>query len=513
MYNRKMNGGIYMHIVKEAKTFETISTEVLVVGVTKHREQMQDWASFSSFYGETLDAWISAGDVSTELKKFTKLPFLKSHPNLKRILFVGLDERKNLTEGDVRAAFGLLGKELKTLKVKEYSIWLESFTTESITVTDVAFLAGEGTGLGYYSIPHYKTTSNEVEKRIDAVHLVTTANDLDEVVAGFEVGAIYANAVNEARSLINLPPNLLTATDLANYAESLAVEYDFEVEILDKAQIEELGMGGILCVNQGSHEEPRLITLKYKATEDFEDPIGLVGKGVTYDTGGYSLKPRDAMVGMKGDMGGAAVVLGAMKIIGELRPNKNVVAVIGSTDNMVSDTAFKPDDVITTYSGKTVEVLNTDAEGRLVLADATTYAKQQGATSLIDVATLTGGVITALGMDKTGALSNDDAFFATFMEAAQETDEFVWRMPLTENDKKRIRKSDVADLNNSPGRDGHMIFGGGFVGEFVGDTPWIHLDIAGTSDAIAVHDLGPKGGTGVMVRTLANFVQRLGEEK
>ena len=188
------------------------------------------------------------------------------------------------------------------------------------------------------------------------------------------------------------------------------MEYDLEVEILDKAQLEELGMGGILSVNQGSYEEPRLITLKYKATEDFEDPIGLVGKGVTYDTGGYSLKPKDSMVGMKGDMGGAAAVLGAMKIIGELRPNKNVVAVIGSTDNMVSDTAFKPDDVITTYSGKTVEVLNTDAEGRLVLADATTYAKQQGATSLIDVATLTGGVITALGMDKTGALANDDAF-------------------------------------------------------------------------------------------------------
>ncbi|CAM5343745.1 putative cytosol aminopeptidase OS=Lysinibacillus sphaericus OX=1421 GN=pepA PE=3 SV=1 [Lysinibacillus sphaericus] len=441
-----------MHIVKEAKTFETISTEVLVVGVTKHREQMQDWASFSTFYGESLNGWLSAGDVSTELKAITKLPFMKEHAHLKRILFVGLDERKNLTEGDLRAAFGLVGKELNALKVKEYSIWLESFTTETITVDDVAFLAGEGTTLGYYTIPHYKTTSNEVDKRMEAVHFVTTAEDLDNVVASFEVGIIYADAVNEARSLINLPPNLLTATDLANYAQSLAMDYDFEVEILDKAQLEELGMGGILSVNQGSYEEPRLITLKYKATEDFTDPIGLVGKGVTYDTGGYSLKPKDSMVGMKGDMGGAAAVLGAMKIIGELRPNKNVVAVIGSTDNMVSDTAFKPDDVITTYSGKTVEILNTDAEGRLVLADATTYAKQQGATALIDVATLTGGVITALGLDKTGALSNNDAFYASFMEAAQETDEFVWRMPLTESDKKRIRKSDIADLNNSPGR-------------------------------------------------------------
>lgn len=502
-----------MRIMKEAKTFEMISTELLIVGVQKHREQMHNWASFTSFYGEAIESWIFAGDVSTGLKKLTKLPFLKDHKALKRVLFVGLGDQKTLTEEHLREVFGLVGKELKALKVKNYSIWLESFTTKDINVTDVAYLAGEGVGLGYYSIPHYKTTSNEIDVRIDDVYLVTEEEDLDAVVASFEVGVIYADAVNEARSLINLPPNLLTATDLANYAEALADKYDFEVEILNKAQLEELGMGGILSVNQGSTEEPRLITIKYKATEDFTDPIGFVGKGVTYDTGGYSLKPPASMIGMKGDMGGAASVLGAMQIIGELRPNKNVVAVIGSTDNMVSGTAFKPDDVITTYSGKTVEVLNTDAEGRLVLADAMTYAKQQGATSVIDIATLTGGVITALGMDKTGALSNNDVFFAEFMEAADETGEFVWRMPLTESDKKRIRKSDLADLNNSPGRDGHMIFGGGFVGEFAGDIPWIHLDIAGTSDAISVYDLGPKGGTGVMVRTLASFIQRLGEEK
>lgn len=508
-----MTGGFFMRIDKGRKTFETVSTELLIVGVQKHREQMHNWTNFSSFYGEAIDSWITAGDISTGLKKITKLPSIKEHSALKRVLFVGLGDQKTVTKEHLRAAFGVVGKELKALKVKNYSIWLESFTTKNINVTDVAYLAGEGIGLGYYTIPHYKTTSNEIDTRLDDVYLVTEAADLDAVVASFEVGVIYADAVNEARSLINLPPNLLTATDLANYAEALAKQYGFEVEILGKAQLEELGMGGILSVNQGSTEEPRLITLKYKATNDFANPIGLVGKGVTYDTGGYSLKPRESMVGMKGDMGGAASVLGAMKIIGELRPNKNVVAVIGSTDNMVSGMAFKPDDVITTYSGKTVEVLNTDAEGRLVLADAMTYAIQQGATSVIDIATLTGGVITALGMDKTGALSNNDAFFTEFMEAAAETDEFVWRMPLTESDKNRIRQSDVADLNNSPGRDGHMIFGGGFVGEFAGNTPWIHLDIAGTSDATKAHDLGPKGGTGVMVRTLATFIQHLGEGK
>lgn len=306
-----------------------------------------------------------------------------------------------------------------------------------------------------------------------------------------------------------MPPNLLTATEMANYARKLAEKYDFEIEVLGKKEMEEQGMGAILAVNKGSVEEPQLIVLKYTGTDQWEDVVGLVGKGITYDTGGYSLKPRDGMVGMKGDMGGAAAVLGAMTIIGETRPAKNVIAVIASTDNMVSGEAFKPDDVITSLSGKTIEVLNTDAEGRLVLADAVTYAKQSGADYLVDVATLTGGVIIALGNDKTGALTNDEAFFEEFMHAATETGEFVWRLPLTESDKKRIRKSNVADLNNSPGRDGHMIFGGGFVGEFAEDTPWIHLDIAGTSDASTAHDLGPKGATGVMVRTLATLIERM----
>ncbi len=498
-----------MNIVNEAKTFETVSTEILIVGIQKHREQMKNWASFPAAFGENIDTWLQAGDISSEEKKITKLPI--AGKTVKRILFVGLGEGKNSTEESLRNTFGLVGKELKSLKTNEYTIWLESFTTETMTEEDVAFLAGEGIGLGFYTIPNYKTSSNKVDTYLEAVHFVTEAN-MDVVTASYEVGNIYAEAVNEARNLVNLPPNMLTATDLANYAVELGKQYHFEVEILNKTQMEELGMGGILSVNQGSTEEPRLITVKYQATDKWEDVIGLVGKGVTYDTGGYSLKPRESMVGMKGDMGGAAAVLGAMKIIGETRPNKNVVAVIGSTDNMVSGTAFKPDDVITTYSGKTVEVLNTDAEGRLVLADAVTYAKQQGANYLIDVATLTGGVIVALGKDKTGALTNDEAFFEEFMEASIETGEFVWRLPLTESDKKRIRQSDLADLNNSPGRDGHMIFGGGFVGEFAEDTPWIHLDIAGTSDAGAPHDLGPKGGTGAMVRTLACFVEQLAEK-
>lgn len=500
-----------MKIVKEPKTFNQVDTELLIVGVQKNCDHITGWSDFVSFYGEIVEEWIRSGDINTERKKMTKIPYTGSNKNIKRVLFVGLGDTKTLTENELRETFGLVGKQLRALKASKVSIWLESFTASPIDEETIAFLFAEGAGLGFYQVPNYKTTSNEVDTYLDEVHFVTSA-DIDEIVASYKVGKVYADAVNEARSLVNLPPNLLTATDLANYAQQLAKQYDFEIEILNKADLEELGMGGILSVNQGSTEEPRLITIKYQATEQWEDVVGLVGKGVTYDTGGYSIKPKTGMVGMKGDMGGAAAVLGTMKIIGESRPNKNVVAVIGSTDNMISGNAFKPDDVITTYSGKTVEVLNTDAEGRLVLADAVTYAKQQGANYLIDVATLTGGVITALGFDKTGSLTNNEAFFDAFIEASIEAGEFIWGMPLTERDKKRIRKSDIADLNNSPGSDGHMIFAGGFVGEFVGDTPWIHLDIAGTSDAATPYDLGPKGGTGVMVRTLATFIERLGEE-
>ena len=491
--------------------FEEVQSETLVVAVSKHIENTPKWDTFLNSFGVHIGDWVKSGDISTELKKIVKIP-VSNHESVKRILFVGIGDRKQVTQERVREAFGLVGKELLTSKPESLAIWLPSFTTEVITVADVAYLAAEGIGMGSFTYEGYKTTSNVPDYYLPSIELLMDEED-DEVVSYFEVGTIYADAVNEARILVNTPGNVLTSTQLGEYARELGETYGFETEILGKKEIEELGMGALLAVNQGSVEEPRLIALKYQATDEWTDVVGLVGKGITFDTGGYSIKTKTGIVGMKGDMGGAAAVLGAMQIIGELRPNKNVIAIIASTDNMISGNAFKPDDVITSMSGKTIEILNTDAEGRLVLADAVTYAKQQGANYIVDVATLTGGVITALGYDKTGALTNNEEFFETFMESSLETGEFVWRLPLTENDKKRIRKSDVADLNNSPGGDGHMIFGGGFVGEFVEETPWIHLDIAGTSDTKSAHDFGPKGGTGVMVRTLATLVERMAEEE
>lgn len=480
---------------------EQVQTATIIVGVTKN-VQPATVQAIEAFV--PVRDFVKSGDIQTEAGTLTKIPV--AHETVKRIFFIGLGSGDVSTE-TIRNGFGSAAKALKESNV---TIALHTFTNDTIDAQQAAYLAAEGLVLGGYRVPNYKTTSNAPD--IDLEHVTMIGEEDEAIIESFTVGRIYAEAQNEARSLVNMPPNLLTATALADYAVDLANEFGLEVEVLTKAEITELGMGGILAVNQGSSEEPRVITLKYKATDDWSDVLGLVGKGVTYDTGGYSLKPKDGMVGMKGDMGGAAAVLGAMRVIAQLKPAKNVVAVIGSTDNMVSADAIKPDDVITMYNGKTVEVLNTDAEGRLVLADAVVYAQQQGANAIVDVATLTGGVIIALGMDKTGALTNDDELFETLLEASIDTDEFIWRLPLTENDKKRIRKSNVADYNNSPGRDGHMIFGGGFVGEFVGDMPWIHLDIAGTSEAKSASPIGQAGGTGVMVRTLAAFVEELAEK-
>ncbi|MGZ4159442.1 MAG: leucyl aminopeptidase, partial [Neobacillus sp.] len=393
-------------------------------------------------------------------------------------------------------------------KIEELAILLDSFTNEQVAGLDAAHALSEAFTLSTYHFEGYKQKSNEPERKLTDITIYSEICDEEDIQASLTVGHAFGKGTNSARTLVNIPGNLLTATDMAHYAKELAVKYAFEVEILEKEEIEKLGMGAFLAVNQGSTEPPKMIVLKYQGKEQWEDVIGLVGKGITFDTGGYSIKTKAGIVGMKTDMGGAAAVLGAMEIIGELRPEQNVVAVIPSTDNMISGGAFKPDDVITSMSGKTIEVLNTDAEGRLVLADAVTYAKHHGAEYLVDIATLTGGVITALGLHTTGAMTNHETLYEQVLEASMEAGEPIWQLPLFEVEKERVRNSKVADLNNSPGSEGHAIVAGAFIGEFAEGTPWVHLDIAGTATSSKDYDLGPAGATGVMTRTLALFVER-----
>lgn len=480
--------------------------EVLSIGIFEEPDKFSHLEDkFDTSLQEQLRELVNAGDISAKKRTVSIIPTL-GLSGTKRLAFVGLGKKKELTKEVLRESFGKLVQSIHRKKLTSISILLDSFITEEISLEKVANLFGEAFALALYNFPGYKQRANIPETIINAI-TVYTKGENDTVEQALKAGYIYGRATNSARTLVNTPPNLLTSTDLANYAQELAERYQFEVEILDKQEMIELGMGALLAVNQGSDEPPKMIVLKYQGKDEWTDVIGLVGKGITYDTGGYSLKPRTSMVGMKTDMGGAAAVLGAMEIVGELRPKQNVVAVIPSTDNMVNGKGFKPDDVITSLSGKTIEVTNTDAEGRLVLADGVTYAKQHGANYLVDVATLTGGVITALGSDKTGAMTNNEDFYGKVLDASKDTDEMIWLLPITEKDKEKVRKSKIADLDNSPSREGHAIMGGAFIGEFADNTPWVHLDIAGTATVNGAHDLGPSGATGVMVRTLAKLIE------
>ena len=482
-------------------------TEALVIGLFHQNQQPQGLiADLDEALDHQLVTFIKEGDIDVKAKQVSKIHTL-GKLGAKRLFFVGLGKKDKLTEQVLKEAFGSLFQTLQKAKIQEVSVALDTFVTDELDTYDAAHALSEAWPLSTYRFENYKRKSNEPDKSLRHATIYTNGDE-KELHAALTVGYTYGKATNSARTLVNLPGNMLTASDLAEYARELARIYDFELEILEKDEMERLGMGALLAVNKGSVEPPKMIVLKYQGKEQWEDVIGLVGKGITFDTGGYSLKPKDGIVGMKTDMAGAASVLGAMEIIGELKPEQNVVAVIPSTDNMISGEALKPDDVITSMSGKTIEVLNTDAEGRLALADAVTYAKHHGADYLVDVATLTGGVIIALGMHTTGAMTNNEEWLKQVTEASSEAGEPIWQLPIFEKDKERVRGSKVADLNNSPGREGHAIMGGAFIGEFAEGTPWVHLDIAGTSETKAAHALGPEGATGVMVRTLATLVQR-----
>lgn len=412
------------------------------------------------------------------------------------LIFVGLGSNETYEFKDIQTIFSRLYKKVD----EDTVILLDTFKQLQPNVIELVERVVETIGLVQYQFKGYKTDQDDCE--LKDVYLYTK----EAIEGAIESGIICAEATNHARSLVNEPRNMLTPTQLANYARNLAEQLDVSYKIYDKKEIEALGMGAFLAVNQGSKEEPRLIHLMYRNNTNISEITTLVGKGITYDSGGYSIKSKTGMVGMKGDMGGAAAVLGAIEIIARKKLPVNVDVVIASTDNLISSEAFVPDDVIVSMSGKTIEILNTDAEGRLTLIDAVTFAKTKDAQRIVDVATLTGGVITALGVDITGGFTNNQEFYQELERASKLAGEDLWQLPV-DPFREKCRKSNVADYNNSPGSQGHASFAAAMIAEFVGETPWVHLDIAGTSNKSSDHLLGPEGGTGVMVRSLAKLFE------
>ena len=418
-----------------------------------------------------------------------------------KLLVVGAGKREKFSETHLRHLAGAAVRNLRSRGVRELAWILGS--TEPGAVAAVV----DGALVADYDADSYRTERNG-EKGIDTLWLATGGETLPaEAEAALHRGRILGEAQNFTRELVNEPSNHMTPTRLAERASEMAARFGLKCEVLGPQEIQDLKMGAFWAVAQGSQQEPaRLIVIRYSPEDAPEQPvIGLIGKGITFDSGGISIKPSENMHEMKTDMAGGATMLGVMQAIAQLKPRVRVTALIPATENMPSGNAFKPGDVITSMSGKTIEILNTDAEGRLVLADALTYAKQLGCTVLIDAATLTGAVLVALGTFTTGVFGWNKDWVNRVLAAANVAGEKMWQLPV-DDDYRDLYKSSIADLANTGGRYGGAITGAMFIGEFAGDTPWVHLDIAGTRWANDEKPYRAKGPTGHGVRTLVQLL-------
>lgn len=426
----------------------------------------------------------------------------------KKILLLGLGKEENFKEETIRKVVGKAVKELEKSKIKTVAI-INLGLGNNIDPDIVGQCIVEGAMLGSYKFDKYKTDKKDKDKCIKKLYVINENDAInDELKKGFKLGKSMAEGTMIARDMVNEPSNILTPDEMANRAEEIAKKYNMEVEILERKDMEKLGMGSFLAVAQGSEQAPKLVVIKYNGGKKDDEVLALVGKGLTFDSGGISLKPGAGMDAMKSDMGGGAAVLGAMDVIGALKPKVNILAVVGICENMPSGKAYKPGDVVTSMAGKTIEVLNTDAEGRLVLIDCVTYAIKQGASKLVDLATLTGACIVALGTTTTALISNNHDFVKELQVASDKAGEQVWQLPSFPEYKELI-KGDVGDLKNVGGREAGTITAGLFIGEFVGDTPWVHMDIAGTSMSSKDMNYISKGATGVGVRTLYHLAKSM----
>ncbi|MBI4847088.1 MAG: leucyl aminopeptidase [Nitrospirae bacterium] len=406
-----------------------------------------------------------------------------------RVLLIGLGKRNEVTVEKLRQAGGKAASYLSGLKIKD--IALSTKTISSLKLTPVAFV--EGALLANYSFRKYKSEENHKEiKKIT----VLTNEKLDKQIKWTEAAV---NAAHFARDLVNSPSNDMTPSTLVKAARSLK---NVSVKVIEKSEAERLGMGAYLSVAKGSNEPPKFIVITYKGKNT--TPVALVGKAITFDSGGISIKPSEGMEKMKYDMAGSAAVLGVLKAASEMKMPAHIIGILPAAENLPSGTASKPGDVVKTISGKTIEIISTDAEGRLAVADAIEYAKRFKPSAIIDIATLTGACSIAFGNETVAMMGNDEALMEKMKKASEETYERVWPMPLFDEYKDYI-KSDIADLKNAGGRSGGLITAGYFLKEFAGDTPWIHLDIAGTAWTDKDRPYIPKGATGIGVRLLLEF--------
>jgi leucyl aminopeptidase len=475
------------------------ATPLLAVAVPQGTVLPPSLATLDSATGGALARLYAAGDF---VGKRDEVAVLYPAGPAGRILLVGVGTVDAAARPDVRRAAAIAAKRARTLGVASGAFHVAPEARGNLGWREIGQKAAEGLAQGAWVYTDLKKPPEERKPPLESFTLLGSG-DGGELEAGHRVGAAIGAGQIFTRGLQVLPGNVCTPTYLGRAAEELAARHGFAVTVLDRSAIEREKMGALLCVAQGSAEEPRFIVLEYDGAPGA--PVVLVGKGVTFDTGGISIKPAQNMEDMKFDMSGAAAVLGTFEVLGRLRPKVRVVGLIPSTENMPSGTAVRPGDVVTSQLGKTIEIINTDAEGRLILCDALSYARRYQPACALDIATLTGAIVVALGHTAAGVMGSDDALVEEVRAAGERAGERVWPLPMWE-DYRELMKSDIADVKNAGGRPAGSISAGWFLREFVDGFPWAHLDIAGTAYTERDEPTRVKGPTGIGVRLFTEFV-------
>ncbi|MBN1380831.1 MAG: leucyl aminopeptidase [Deltaproteobacteria bacterium] len=455
--------------------------------------------------GGIIKDMIDSGDFTGKLYELSVHYTAKALP-AKRIVMVGLGKRTELDLEKLRGGFSKAAQHVRSLKQKNVATSIDPIPSD-VPADKAVEAVTEGILLGLYQFTPYKTLDRDKIKDVESLTIVCEDNKSYEISkAAVKSSQIIAKAVYFVRDIVSRPGNNMTPTDLANEAIKIAKRKNVKVTIINASEMKKMGMNALLGVARGSNEPPKFIILEYYGGRK-SDPAGvLVGKGITFDSGGISLKPAAKMDEMKTDMAGGAAVLGTIMAVADLKLPVNVVALVPATENLPGGRALKPGDILKSMSGQTIEVLNTDAEGRLILADALSYAGKFKPAFIIDLATLTGACVVALGNSVAGMMGTDDNLKEDIKKAAFATGEKVWELPIWEDYQDAI-KSDIADFKNVGNRDAGAITAAVFLSQFVGDHPWVHLDIAGPAWSEKDRPYSPKGASGIGVRLLVEFLR------
>jgi leucyl aminopeptidase len=491
-----------LRVTVKVVPLEQVRTDLFVVASGKLHEKLPDsLLGLDAAAGGSVRRAVEAGDFTGDRDQAV---LVYPARGATRLLLLGLGDHSQVTRASLRTAAAVGARRAMEMGAHTLALHVTQETHPGVPAEALGQVVTEGVLQGAWRFVELKAIREGKSAPLDSLDVIVPREIRGDVDRGRPRGIAFGIGQRLARNLQMLPSNVCTPSYLAEIARELGRAYGFRVTVLGPAQMEKEGMGALLSVARGSQEEPRFIALEYRGAGR-DAPVCLIGKGVTFDSGGISIKPAERMEEMKYDMSGAAAVLGTFEVLGQLKPAINVVGLVPTTENLPSGTATKPGDVVRSHLGKTIEIVNTDAEGRLILADALSYARRYKPACVLDAATLTGAVVIALGNHAVGLMGNDDPLLDEVRRAGDLAGERCWPLPLWDEYREQIR-SDVADVKNTGGRPAGSITAGWFLREFVDGYPWAHLDIAGTAYIDAARPGLAKGPTGIGVRLFSEFV-------